>query len=283
MLDKFLIGNDSDKVARTGVTVILAPEGATCGVSVRGGAPATHETDLLRPENTVDRVNAVVLSGGSAFGLESISGVMAYLHEKGLGYDAGGYRVPICVGASIYDLECGSFAYPDKASGYRAAENAAPVRETSGRIGAGTGATVCKMAGMSSAIPSGMAVTCKKVGEIEMAVVTVVNALGNIYDPETGKALRYVAPAAQGQTLSNTTITCVLTNARLTKAQATKLADMTQDAYARCIRPVHTPFDGDSIFVMGSGEKDASLIKLQMLADELCREAILRATACEND
>ena len=282
MLDDFLIGNYTDDNAKTGVTAILCPKGAVGGVSVRGGAPATHETDLLRSENTVEKVNAVVLSGGSAFGLESISGVMAYLREQGKGYDAGGFTVPICTGASIYDLEYGEFGYPDKAAGYRAAFQAKPIEDLCGRIGAGRGATVAKLAGMGSAKPSGMAVVTAKKGELEMAVVTVVNALGNIYDPATGKALA----TSEGQTdltYANTTITCVITNAAITKAQANKLADATQDAYARCIRPVHTPFDGDSIFLLASGKVQATLLELQILAEELCERAIIKAVGPWSD
>ena len=274
MLDKFLIGVDTESEKKTGVTAILCPEGAVGGVSVRGGAPATHETDLLRAENTVQKINAVVLAGGSAFGLESIAGVMQYLSEKGCGYDAGGYKVPICVGAAIYDLEYGEFCYPDKKAGYRAAAAASEVRESVGSIGAGSGATVAKLGGMATAVPSGMAVVTKRIGELEVAVVSVVNALGNIYDPQTGKCLA----SSEGTVIGNmnTTISCVLTNAKLTKAQANKLADTTQDAYAKCIRPVHTMYDGDSVFVMASGEIDADMLALQMIADELCCKAILR-------
>ena len=277
MLNSFLIGNYTDQTLKTGVTVVLCPKGAIGGVSVRGGAPATHETDLLRAENTVDKVNAVVLTGGSAFGLESIAGVMRFLHENGFGYDAGGYRVPICCGAAIYDLECGSFGYPDKEAGYKAAASASPISEISGDVGAGAGATVCKLAGMQSALNSGMAVVTEKVGEIEMAVVTVVNALGNIYDPATGRAVKEVLPDNVMTTHANTTISCILTNAKLSKAQANKLADVTQDAYAKCIRPVHTGYDGDSIFVLASGEAEADPLFLQMLADKLCCRAILKA------
>ena len=276
MLKGFLLGNYTDNAKKTGVTVILCPKGATGGVSVRGGAPATHETDLLRSENTVDQVNAVVLSGGSAFGLESVSGVMQYLSEQGFGFDAGVYKVPICCGASIYDLECGAFGYPDKAAGYAAAKNAKEVTELGGRIGAGTGATVAKLGGMANAIPSGMAVAMLKKGDLEVAVVSVVNALGNIYDPVKGDPIAY----SEGRAVSpftNTTISCVITNARLTKAQANKLADATQDAYARCIRPVHTPYDGDTIFLLASGEVDANLLDVQMLADEMCCQAIVKA------
>ena len=276
MLKCFLLGNYTDSEKKTGVTAILCPTGAIGGVSVRGGAPATHETDLLRAENTVEKVNAVVLSGGSAFGLESVSGVMQFLSEQGYGYDAGGYKVPICCGASIYDLECGAFGYPDKAAGYSAAKDAQPIAETAGRIGAGTGATVAKMAGMSKATPSGMAVAMRKEGPLEVAVVTVVNALGNIFDPIKGEPLAF-NKGDQGAPFTNTTISCVITNAKLTKAQANKLADATQDAYARCIRPVHTPFDGDTIFVLASGEVEAPLLTLQMLADEVCCHAIVRA------
>jgi len=279
MLNGFRMGMHTDEKVRTGVTVILCPNGATGGVSVRGGAPATHETDLLRSENTVDKVNAVVLAGGSAFGLESISGVMRYLHEQGVGYDAGGYRVPICVGAAIYDLECGSFGFPNKEAGYTAAMHASEVCEMNGQIGAGCGATVCKLGGMKSAKPSGMSVVLAKKGELEVGVVTVVNALGNIYDPSTGKPIAEVLPAESPSTHANTTISCVITNAKLTKSQANKLADITQDAYARCIRPVHSGFDGDTIFVLASGEVETEIFSLQIMAQEVCEQAIIKAVS----
>ena len=276
MLKEFLLGNYTDVEKKTGVTVVLCPNGAIGGVSVRGGAPATHETDLLRSENTVDRVNAVVLSGGSAFGLESISGVMQYLYEKGFGYNAGGYRVPICTGASIYDLECGAFGFPDKQAGYEAACSALPIRDISGRIGAGSGATVSKMSGMAHAKPSGMAVVTAKKDALEMAVVTVVNALGDPIDPQTGKRI-YCPKEETVPTFANTTISCVITNAKLSKAQANKVADATQDAYARCIFPVHTSYDGDSIFLLSSCECEVDLLTVQMMAQELCERAIMKA------
>ncbi len=276
MLKGFLIGNFTDNIVKTGVTAILCPNGAIGGVSVRGGAPATHETDCLKSENTVQKINAVVLSGGSAFGLEAISGVMQYLSEHGYGFNAGGYKVPICTGASVYDLEYGAFGFPDKAAGYKAASVAEEVKDLCGCIGAGTGATVAKMNGMKSAKPSGMAVVTAKKGDLEVAVVTVVNALGNVYDPMTGAPILASDGAAPSGNL-NTTISCVLTNAVLTKAQANKLADTTQDAYARCIRPVHTILDGDSIFVMASGETEVPFLELQMLTEEVCAAAIIKA------
>lgn len=283
MLEDFLLGNYTDQEHKTGVTVLLSLEGATGGVSVRGGAPATHETELFRAENAVEKVNAVLLSGGSAFGLEAVSGAMKFLYEKGKGYDAGGYRVPICAGASVYDFEYGSFAYPTKEDGYAACLAAKPIEEMSGALGGGTGATVAKLGGMRSAFPSGMAVVTGKAGEVEMAVVTVVNALGNVYDPVSGAPLREVLPQAARPSFSNTTISCILTNALLTKAQANKLADVTQDAYAKCIRPVHTLYDGDTIFTLASGRVKADLLTLQMLADELMCKAILRAVRPSDD
>ncbi|MBQ9370115.1 MAG: P1 family peptidase [Clostridia bacterium] len=278
MLSDFLLGNYTDSEKRTGVTVILAPQGATGGVSVRGGAPASHETELFRAENTVEQVNAVVLSGGSAFGLESTAGVMKYLSEKGFGYNAGAYNVPICAGAAIYDLECGDFAFPTKENGYAACLAAKPIRDICGRIGGGTGATVCKLGGMFTAQPSGMAVVTAKEGDLEMAVVVVVNAIGDIYDPATGVVLKSSGVITGKRGSSNTTIACIITNARLSKAQANKLADVTQDAYAKCIRPVHTVYDGDTVFTLASGKVNADLMTLQLLADRLCCEAILRAT-----
>ena len=283
MLDKFSIGHYTDLEKKTGVTAILCPEGAVGGVSVRGGAPATHETDLLRSEKTVDRVNAVVLAGGSAFGLESISGVMQWLSEKGYGFNAGGYRVPICSGAAIYDLEYGAFGFPDKAAGYAAAKASSSICPCAGSFGAGAGATVCKMGGMAFAKKSGMAVATASKGALEMAVVSVVNALGNIYDPETGGAVREVMPKESTMTHANTTISCVITNAKVFKAQANKLADAAQDAYARCIRPVHTIYDGDTVFFLSSGEVNADILELQMLEEELCAKAILAAVESNDD
>ena len=184
--------------------------------------------------------------------------------------------MPICTGASIYDLECGSFAFPDKQAGYEAASCALPITDLSGRIGAGAGATVSKMSGMANAKPSGMAVVTAKKDALEMAVVTVVNALGDPIDPQTGKRI-YCPKEETVPTFANTTISCVITNAKLSKAQANKIADSTQDAYARCIFPVHTAYDGDSIFLLSSCECDVDLLTVQMMAQELCERAIMKA------
>ena len=293
MLNAFKLGNFEDEGVGTGVTVILSRLGATAGVSVRGRAPATRETDLLKSECSVDKINAVVLSGGSAFGLEAASGVSQYFHKKGLGFDAGGYRVPIVCGASLYDLEYKTFGYPNMDMGLLACEYAHGFSEMNGSVGAGAGATVGKIFGMKCAAKSGLGVRCIKIGALEMAAVVVVNAFGNVYDPKTNAflkgAVKNGAPVDIEKILingveaninpfsGNTTIGCIVTNAKLSKTQCNKLADSTHDAYARCIRPVHTDLDGDTIFVMSSGETDCNLLGLQTLAVDLMTQAILAA------
>lgn len=182
MLDKFKIGHFTDETNGTGVTAIICEDGAVGGVSVRGAAPATRETDLLSPEKTVEKVNAVVLSGGSAFGLEASCGVMQYLSEQGKGFKVGKQVVPIVVGASIFDLEYKNFAFPDKAAGYSAAKNAKENDFSSGNIGAGTGATVGKLLGMESAAKAGLGVASVTINGVEVAVISVVNALGDVVD-----------------------------------------------------------------------------------------------------
>lgn len=288
MLDQFLIGNAENNEHGTGVTVILSPNGAVGGVSVRGKAPATRETDLLKSENSVEKVNAVVLSGGSAFGLESACGVMDYLREKNLGYNAGGYKVPIVCGASLYDLEYKGFAYPDKAMGYIACENADSVKEMSGCVGAGCGATVGKVYGMKCAGKGGLGISTLKIDDLEMCAVVAVNAFGNIYKKDSNEILSgcvYNGVSVDIESLlqnypsikenrGNTTIGCILTNAKVTKSQCNSLADSTHDAFARCIKPVHTAFDGDCIFVLSNGSVETNFVALQSIATNLMCKAI---------
>lgn len=288
MLDKFRIGSvDNDN---TGVTVILAPEGAVGGVSVRGASPATRETDLLKSENTVEKINAVVLSGGSAFGLEAACGVMDYLYENGSGYDAGGYTVPIVVGASIYDLEKGAFDYPGKAMGYQAAK-CADKDMRCGRVGAGKSATVGKILGMKHASPGGLGIAVSKVGGAEVAVISAVNALGDVVD-DKGKVL--AGTTLMGLNLNtertlkmkgktdnllgkNTTISCIITNAKFTKTQMNRLCDIAHDGYARAIKPVHTMYDGDAVFGMASGEAETDFFIFSVAIPDLVAEAIRKA------
>lgn len=287
MLNSFRIGNFEDLGIGTGVTVILAPHGAVGGVSVRGKAPATRETDLLRSENSVQTVNAVVLSGGSAFGLDASSGVMEYFRRKSLGYNAGAYRVPIVVGASLYDLEYKAFGYPDKEMGLLACEYSHMIDEMHGAIGVGAGATVGKLLGMANAQKSGLGVATLKIGGVELAAIVAVNAFGNVYKKDSKEILAgankngdYVdiedllKKGIEATAFSNTTIGCIVTNAKLTKAQCNALADGVHDAYARCIHPVHTALDGDCIFVLSSNEVDCNPLSLQAASVDLMATAI---------
>lgn len=291
MLDSFLIGNCQNNEIATGVTVILSKNGAVGGVSVRGKAPATRETDLLKSENSVEKVNAVVLSGGSAFGLESACGVVDYLKDNNIGYCAGKYNVPIVVGASLYDLEYGQFGYPDKSMGYEACNRSSTFTDINGSIGAGCGATVGKLLGMERSSKSGASVKCSKIGDIEIGVVVAVNAFGNIYKRDSDTLISGCTVNGVGLDIEksligtlnannasmhggNTTIACIVTNAKLTKTQCNALADGAHDAYARCIRPVHTMVDGDCIFLLSSGEVDCNLIALQSAINDVLCQAI---------
>lgn len=295
MLDKFKIGYWSDEKIKTGVTVILADgEGAVGGVCVAGGAPATRETELLKNTKLVEKVNAVVLSGGSAFGLEACCGVSDYLYENRLGYNAGKYRVPIVVGASLYDLEYGEFGYPDKTAGYAACKVAATDNFLCGNVGAGTGATVGKVLGMEHAQKGGFGSATFSDGCAEAAFVVAVNCLGDVVDGETvlagttlcGKKIgskRLFALAPKKYKNGNTTIGCFLTNVQLTKAQANELAEAALDGYKRAISPAVTLFDGDTIFVMSSREVSGDFSALKNLAPELVTNAIVKSIAKKAD
>lgn len=290
MLEKFKIGNWTDGKSKTGVTVIIAEDGATGGCSIKGAAPATRETDLLRTDKTVQKINAVTLSGGSAFGLEAACGVMQWLFENDCGYDAGGYKVPIVVGASLYDLEYGSFGFPDKAAGYEAAKSADINNFASGNVGAGTGATVGKIFKMKCAMKGGLGVRTFEKDGLELAVFSAVNALGDIVD-ENGKIIagarlgskhfigcaKFYSAYERFLKRQNTTISCIITNAKLTKEQANALADKAHDGYKSAISPSHTVFDGDAIFVMASGEKKVDFNYLISLIPDLTASAVRSA------
>jgi len=256
------VGHDTNLEAATGCTVILCDTVAVGGVDVRGGAPATRETELLHPLNLVEQVDAVVLTGGSAYGLDAASGVMRYLEEQGLGYDTGVARIPIVPAAAIFDLGFGSASIrPDAEAGYQACKNATAEPVMQGNIGAGTGATVGKMAGPSFMMKGGLgsASTLLSDGTLVGALV-VVNALGDIIDPQTQKVVAGARnPAGHGflaaNPFGNTTIAVVATNASLTKGQTNKIAQMAHDGIAQTIRPAHTMFDGDTIFGLAMGPK----------------------------
>lgn len=291
MLNKFKIGHFTKSIEGTGVTVIIAEDGAVGGVSVRGSAPATRETDLLRPGNSVNSVNAVVLSGGSAFGLDGCGGVMQYLKEKNIGYPTAAMNVPIVCGASLYDLEYLTSSAPTAGDGYSACCASCVDNFESGNIGAGTGATVGKMLGAACSEKGGLGVCYKTFGEVEIACIVAVNAFGNVYDIKTSNIIagvnmggKYIdiveaisSTTLQGVSGANTTIGCVITNAKLTKEQANKLADIAHDGYAMAIRPVHTMVDGDAIFAMASCEVDCDFMMLSCIAPTMMATAINNA------
>ncbi len=251
------VGHDTDLEAATGCTVILCDQPTIAGVDVRGGAPATRETDLLRPLHMVEEVQAILLTGGSAFGLDAAGGVMRYLEEQERGFDTGVARVPIVPAAAIFDLALGSAKIrPDAASGYRACQDASgdPVRQ--GSVGAGTGATVGKQAGPSFAMKGGVGSASTRLPDGSLvAALVVVNALGDIVDPETQKIIAGSRhPAQEGflaaDPFSNTTLAVVATSVPLSKEDTNKLAQMAHNGLARTIYPAHTMFDGDTVFAL---------------------------------
>ena len=254
------VGHDTNLEAGTGCTVILCDTPAMGGVDVRGGAPATRETDLLRPMTLVEGVNAIVLTGGSAFGLDAASGVMIYLEERGIGYDTGVARVPIVPAAAIFDLAFGPASIrPDASAGYRACEQASSEPVAQGTVGAGTGATVGKMAGPNFVTKGGLGSASMVLSDGTLVgAIVVVNAVGDIVDPRAQTVIagtrRSDGPDfLAGNPFGNTTIAVVATNAALTKEQANKVAQMAHDGMAQAIHPAHTMFDGDTVFALALG------------------------------
>ena len=291
-----MLGNAQDLNAATGCTVIICPEGAVAGVDVRGGAPGTRETDLLKPENYIEKIHAVLLAGGSAYGLDAAAGVMQYLEKAGIGFDAGVARVPIVAGAVLFDLPCGDAGVrPDKAMGYAACIAAARGDFSTGSAGAGTGATVGKVFGMEYAMKGGLGTYCVKMGNLILGAVVAVNCLGDVVNPENGSILAGARRKDTGEFLNseqgllrkaetaansfagNTTIGVVLTNAGLTKAQATKVASMAHDGFARTMRPSHTMLDGDTIFTLSTGTVRADISAVGALATDVMAKAVLCA------
>lgn len=250
------VGHDTNLAAGTGCTVILCDTPAAGGVDVRGGAPATRETDLLRPMYMVDEVNAIVLTGGSSFGLDAASGVMRYLEAQGIGFDTGVAKVPLVPAAAIFDLAFGDATVrPDAAAGYRACEQATAELIAQGNVGAGTGATVGKMMGPTFAMKGGLGSASTQLpdGTLVGAIVAV-NALGDILDLQTQQVIAGARNTTGGFTFDNlagnTTIAVVATNASLTKVEVNKVAQMAHNGLAMVIRPAHTMFDGDTVFAL---------------------------------
>ena len=299
------VGHAQDDEALTGCTVLLCRKGAVAGVDVRGGAPGTRETDLLDPVNLVQKVHAIVLAGGSAFGLNAATGVMRYLEEHKIGFNTGVAKVPIVPSAILYDLGIGrADVRPDSVMGYRAAASASSDASPQGNIGAGTGATVGKMFGPGLAMKSGLGTASMDIGDgVIVGALVAVNAWGDVIDPLTNQIIaglrsgkvgpfrvgkkEYFAdtlammksPTGRGllrlASRANTVIGVVATNASLTKAQATKVAQTAQDGIARTVRPAHTMQDGDTIFALSTGKKKADVSAIGAFAAEVMAEAIL--------
>lgn len=289
------IGNAQNDEVKTGVTVLIFDKGATVGIDISGGGPASRETPLTSPITADNPVNAIVLSGGSAYGLAASDGVMRYLEERRIGFDTGYAKVPLVCQSCIYDLGYGrADVRPDADMGYAACADAEKNQPACGNVGAGTGATVGKLCGMERAAKSGLGIYAAAVGELQMAAVVAVNALGDIFDPKTGKMLAglknadgtgyantceelYKIIQRTNMFTGNTTIGAVVTNGEFSKAEMNKIASMTRCAYARCIRPVGTMADGDSIYAASTGNVEADINVAGTLAAEVMAEAIRRA------
>ena len=298
------VGHATNSGALTGCTVVLCAEGATAGVDVRGSAPGTRETDAIEPTTLVEKAHAVLLTGGSAFGLDAAAGVMKFLEAEGYGFVFGPVRIPIVPAAAIFDLTIGdSTVRPDKEMGYLACLNAENGHVQEGNVGAGTGATVGKILGMSRCMKGGIGTASIRVtarGNVIVGAVVVVNAMGDVVDPQTGDIIAGARDRKTGgftnivkrmlsagpksnQALLNTTIGVIATNAKLDKNGATKVAQMAHDGLARTIRPVHTMSDGDTMFALSTGDVPANLNVIGTAAAEVTAEAVARAVRAAKD
>ena len=291
------IGQVENTDAGTGCTVLICEDGMRAGVDIRGGGPASRETPLLNPLMAAQIIHAIVLGGGSAFGLGAANGVMKYLEERKIGFDVGVTKVPLVVQSDIFDLTVGDpFTRPDAAMGYEAAKAAMEAPNyRDGNYGVGCGATVGKIGGMETCMKTGIGSYAVQIGELQIGALVVVNALGDVFDWKTGKqiaglltedktAFRSTSEHMKGSLevvenrfVGNTTLAVVVTNAAFGKAQLCKIAGMAQDGYARSIRPVHTSADGDSIYAVSVGDVAADQDVIGILAAEVVSEAILRA------
>jgi len=301
------VGQAQDEQTLTGCTVVLARKGAVGGVDQRGGAPGTRETDLLNPVNAVEKVHAILLAGGSAFGLDAATGVMRYLEQHKIGFKVGNLRVPIVPAAILFDLDLGDGTRrPDAEMGYAAAAAASTGPVAEGNVGAGSGASVGKVFGPLGAMKSGLGTASLEIGGgIVVGALVAVNAFGDVIDPSNGQIVAGARPARVGPlkvggsgpfadtqqvlrtfagrtilnlaTGSNTVIAVVASNARFDKAQTAKVAQMAQDGLARSVRPAHTMLDGDTVFALSTGERKADVSTVGAFAAEVLAQAVLRA------
>ncbi|NTU29979.1 P1 family peptidase [Brevibacillus sp. HB1.1] len=289
------VGHAQNEETLTGCSVIMLEKPSVCGVDVRGSAPGTRETDLLDPVNLVSVVHAICLSGGSAYGLDAATGVMQYLEEHGIGLDVGYGVVPIVPAAVLFDLAVGDYRVrPDRPMGYEAAQAASHEKVAQGNVGAGTGATVGKLNGFGNAMKSGLGTASVILPNgLVIGAIVAVNAVGHVVDPQSGTIIagprdeqgtirdsmeilrqQAFAPIPPG---TNTTIAVVASNAHLSKAEANKVAQMAHDGLARTIRPIHTMYDGDTIFAVATGEVEASVDLVGALSADVLAEAVIQA------
>mgnify|MGYP002624363042 CR=1 FL=1 len=291
------IGQTENAEAGTGCTVLICEDGMSAGLDVRGGGPASRESQLLNPLMAAESIHAIVLAGGSAYGLGAANGVMSFLEEHGIGYDTGYALVPLVAQADIYDLSVGDATVrPDAAMGYEAARLAfESPNYRDGNYGVGCGASVGKIAGMDTAMKTGIGSYAIQIGDLKIGAIVVVNALGDVYDWKTGRQIAglltedghglrstmdYMCASTQvvdNKFTGNTTLAIVITNGAFNKAQLCKIAGMAHDGFARSIRPVHTSADGDSIYAVSMGSVQADQDLVGSLAAEVISEAIIRA------
>ncbi len=295
-IDGIRIGNEENAAAGTGVTVLISEQGMDAGLSVRGGGPATRESTLLDPLTAAQKIHAVLFAGGSSFGLDAAGGVMRYLEERGFGMDVSGIKVPLVCESCIFDLRyIRGDIRPDGEMAYQACENAWKGNYRDGNFGAGCGATVGKQKGMEYCMKSGIGSYAVQMGELKIGAVVVVNALGDVYDWRSGNKIAGLLndtktgflntedlmeqeiEALERSEALNTTLGAIITNAKFAKPSLCKIADMANDAYARCIRPVHTTIDGDCVYALSVGEVTADQDLVGTLAADMMCEAILRA------
>ncbi|WP_017472141.1 P1 family peptidase [Amphibacillus jilinensis] len=292
----FQIGHATYPNGLTGCSVVLAPNGAIAGVDVRGGSPGTRETDLLKSENLIDKVHAIFLTGGSAYGLDVATGIMRYLEKKQIGFSTPAAHIPIVPGAVLFDLMIGNPSVrPDAELGYQACLNAGTAKGLVGNVGAGLGATVGKCCGPDYAMKGGIGYYAVELSGVKIAALIAVNSFGDIINPTTGKVLAGAYDRGQHMFLDseqqlcnqmtqstnrfsgNTTIGVVMTNAKATKAQMNKIASVAHDGLARTMRPSHSFVDGDTLFTLSSNEEEVDLNVISMLATTVVEKAIINA------
>ncbi len=295
-IENIRIGSAENAAAGTGCTVFICENGMPAGLDVRGGGPASRESELLKPMAAAQEIHAVLLSGGSAYGLDAAGGVMRFLEERGIGLDVTYARVPLVCESCLFDLGyLRADVRPDAAMAYEACENAWSGNYKDGNYGAGCGATVGKLHGMDHCMKSGIGSYVVQTGDLKVGAVVAVNALGDIYDWRSGRKIAGLLnddgsgflctedemyksyEIVENKFAANTTLGVIITNAGFTKSALCKIAGMAHDGYARCIRPVHTTADGDSIYALSVGDLDADQDMVGTLAAEVMCEAIMRA------